>query len=76
MCESKHFSEGVAIKNHGEFTAFFNHKPIAFRPRSSKNERHILILKRILDAGMVDLPTLTSAIGRLPPRKPFASVAP
>ena len=56
MCESKHFSEGVAINNHGEFTAFFNHKPYGVPSPIEQNERHILILKRILDAGMVELP--------------------
>ncbi|MDA8255514.1 MAG: nuclease-related domain-containing protein [Betaproteobacteria bacterium] len=56
VCESKHFSEGVAINNHGEFTAFFNHKPYGVPSPIEQNERHILILKRILDAGMVDLP--------------------
>ncbi len=56
VCESKHFSEGVAINNHGEFTAFFNHKPYGVPSPIEQNERHILILKRILDAGMVELP--------------------
>jgi hypothetical protein len=55
VCESKHFSEGVAINNHGEFTAFFNHKPYGVPSPIEQNERHILILKRILDAGMVEL---------------------
>lgn len=27
VCESKHFSEGVAINEHGEFAAFFGSKP-------------------------------------------------
>jgi hypothetical protein len=56
VCESKHFSEGVAINNHGEFTAFFNHKPYGVPSPIEQNERHILILKHILDAGMVELP--------------------
>ena len=56
VCESKHFSEGVAINNHGEFTAFFNHKPYGVPSPIEQNERHILILKRILDAGRDELP--------------------
>jgi hypothetical protein len=56
VCESKHFSEGIAINDHGEFNAFFNHKPYGVPSPIEQNERHILILKRILDAGLVELP--------------------
>jgi hypothetical protein len=57
VCESKHFSEGVAINEHGEFTAFFAKKPYGVPSPIEQNKRHILILKRFFDAGTVNLPT-------------------
>ncbi len=57
VCESKHFSEGVAINEHGEFTAFFAGKPYGVPSPLAQNERHILILKRLFDSGAVSLPS-------------------
>jgi hypothetical protein len=56
VCESKHFSEGVSINDHGEFTAFFASKPYGVPSPIEQNEKHILILQRIFDAGTVELP--------------------
>jgi len=57
VCESKHFSEGVAINEHGEFSAFFGSKPYGVPSPVAQNNRHILILKRLFDSGAVKLPT-------------------
>lgn len=57
VCESKHFSEGVAINDHGEFSAFFASKPYGVPSPIEQNNRHVLILKRFLDSGVVKLPT-------------------
>lgn len=57
VCESKHFSEGVAINEHGEFAAFFGGKPYGVPSPVEQNNRHILILKRVFDSGAVSLPT-------------------
>lgn len=57
VCESKHFSEGVAINEHGEFSAFFGSKPYGVPSPIAQNNRHILILKRLFDSGAVKLPT-------------------
>lgn len=57
VCESKHFSEGVAINEHGEFTAFFGNKPYGVPSPIEQNNKHILILKRLFDSGAVKLPT-------------------
>jgi Nuclease-related domain len=57
VCESKHFSEGVAINEHGEFSAFFGSKPYGVPSPIEQNNRHILILKRLFDSGVVSLPT-------------------
>ena len=57
VCESKHFSEGVAINEHGEFAAFFDSKPYGVPSPIEQNNRHILILKRFFESGAVKLPT-------------------
>lgn len=57
VCESKHFSEGVAINEHGEFAAFFGSKPYGVPSPIEQNNRHILILKRLFESGAVKLPT-------------------
>jgi len=57
VCESKHFSEGVAVNEHGEFAAFFGNKPYGVPSPIEQNNRHILILKRLFDSGTVKLPT-------------------
>lgn len=57
VCESKNFSEGVAINEHGEFNAFFRSKPYGVPSPIEQNNRHILILKRMFDSGVVKLPT-------------------
>lgn len=57
VCESKHFSEGVAVNEHGEFAAFYRSKPYGVPSPIEQNNRHILILKRLFDSGAVKLPT-------------------
>ena len=50
VCESKHFSEGIAINEHGEFAAFFGSKPFGIPSPIEQYSQHILILKRIFDS--------------------------
>lgn len=57
VCESKHFSEGVAINEQGEFTAFFGGRAYGVASPIEQNEKHILILSRFLSSGAVKLPT-------------------
>ena len=57
VCDSKHFSEGVAINEQGEFSAFFNSKPYGLPSPIEQNNRHTLILKRFFESGAVKLPT-------------------
>ena len=56
VCESKHFSEGVAVNEHGEFAAFFGGKPYGVPSPVEQNNRHMLILRRLFDAGGIKLP--------------------
>ncbi|MEQ1635248.1 MAG: nuclease-related domain-containing protein [Methylococcales bacterium] len=57
VCESKHFSEGIEINEHGEFSAFFSSKPYGVPSPIEQNNKHILILKRLFDTGIINLPT-------------------
>lgn len=57
VCESKHFSEGIAINEHGEFAAFFGSKPYGVPSPIEQNAKHILILRKLFDTGTVKLPT-------------------
>ena len=56
VCESKHFAEGVAINEHGEFTAFYGKTPYGIPSPIAQNQRHIDLLRRLLGSGSVDLP--------------------
>lgn len=56
VCESKHFSEGIAINEYGEFAAFSGNKPYGVPSPIEQNNRHILILQRLFDSGAVNLP--------------------
>lgn len=57
VCESKHFSEGIGINEHGEFAAFFGGKPYGVPSPIEQNAKHILILKKLFESGVVKLPT-------------------
>lgn len=57
VCETKSFSEGVAINEQGEFTRFFNSKPEAIPSPLERNRKHMLVLERILASDKVTLPT-------------------
>ena len=56
VCESKHFSEGLVINEQGEFAGLFGGKPYGLPSPIEQNNRHLLILKRLLDSGAVNLP--------------------
>jgi len=57
VSESKHFSEGVGINEHGEFAAFFGGKPYGVASPVEQNAKHILVLKKLFESGAVKLPT-------------------
>jgi hypothetical protein len=56
VCESKHFSEGIGINEHGEFAAFFGGKPYGVPSPVEQNAKHILILKKLFDSDAIKLP--------------------
>ena len=57
VCESKHFSEGVAINEHGEFTSFFNNRPRGIESPIEQNHRHVKVLESVLGSSILPLPT-------------------
>ncbi len=57
VCESKHFAEGVAINEHGEFSAFFGSRPYGVPSPIEQNNKHILILQRFFNSGTIKLPS-------------------
>lgn len=56
VCESKRFSEGVGINEHGEFSAFYGGKPYGVPSPLEQNKRHILVLESVFKSGMVAPP--------------------
>ena len=56
VCESKHFSEGVAINEQGEFAAFFGSKPYGIASPLEQNRRHMAVLEAVFKTGQVAPP--------------------
>jgi hypothetical protein len=56
VCESKHFSEGVAVNEHGEWVAFFGHRPSGIPSPVEQNRRHVAVLADVFAKGLVPLP--------------------
>lgn len=56
VLESKRFSEGIAINEHGEFSAFFGSKPYGVPSPIEQNRKHCAVLKAVFDNGVVELP--------------------
>lgn len=57
VCESKRFSEGVAVNEQGEFSAFFGGKPYGVPSPLEQNRRHMMVLEEIFRSGQVKPPT-------------------
>ncbi len=57
VCESKHFSEGVAINEQGEFTGFYAGRPYGVPSPLEQNRKHVAVLQAILGSSNVQLPT-------------------
>ena len=56
VCESKRFSEGVSINEHGEFTAFHAGKPRGMPSPIEQNRKHCMVLGNLFSSGKVALP--------------------
>lgn len=57
VCESKHFSEGVAINEEGEFTAFYGGRGYGVASPIEQNRKHVAVLEKLMGSSVVQLPT-------------------
>lgn len=57
VCESKRFSQGVKINDHGEFITFRDGIPRASQSPIEQNARHMKILAQLLQSDGIRLPT-------------------
>ena len=62
VCESKSFTGGVKVNEHGEWTTFRDRRPIGIPSPVEQNRRHIAVLERAIKLGYVDLPRRFVAI--------------
>jgi hypothetical protein len=56
VCESKRFSEGIAINEQGECAMFWQGKPTGIGSPHEQNAKHCAVLKALCDSGAVELP--------------------
>lgn len=56
VCESKRFSEGIAINEQGECAMFWQGKPQGIGSPHEQNAKHCAVLKALCDSGVVELP--------------------
>jgi hypothetical protein len=56
VCETKSFSEGIAINEHGECSRFYNNKSYGMASPFEQNRKHIMVLESLFKSGAVALP--------------------
>jgi hypothetical protein len=56
VCESKYFSEGVAVDDLGEWAGFYNGRPYGIGSPIEQNRKHLVVLKDAFAKGLVALP--------------------
>ena len=56
VLESKHFSEGVAVDEHGEWVAFCGHRPYGIPSPIEQNRRHVAVLADAFTKHLVPFP--------------------
>ena len=57
ICESKHFSEGIEINEHGEFAMYYQGKSRGIPSPIEQNNRHKLLLQQAFNSDEMNLPT-------------------
>lgn len=55
VLESKRFSEGIAINENGEFSAFYGSRSYGIPSPLEQNERHLLALGTLFEFGVVEV---------------------
>jgi len=57
ICESKHFSEGVAVDEFGEWTGFYRRRPYGIGSPIEQNRKHAAVVTDVFAKGIVKPPT-------------------
>ena len=66
VCESKHFAEGVSVNEHGEWSRWWQGRSEGIPSPVEQNHRHIVLLERVLDDGLVRLPRRLGLVAMKP----------
>lgn len=56
VCESKHFSEGVAVDDFGEWTGFYRGRAFGIGSPIEQNRKHITVLNDVFTKRLIELP--------------------
>jgi RNase P subunit RPR2 len=56
VCESKSYTGGVKVNEHGEWLTFRDRRPIGIPSPVEQNRRHIKVLEQVISRGYVELP--------------------
>jgi hypothetical protein len=56
VCESKAFAEGVSVNEHGEWSRWWNGRQTGIASPIEQNHRHIHLLERVFEDGLVRAP--------------------
>ena len=62
VCESKAYTGGVKVNEHGEWVTFRERRPIGIPSPIEQNRRHIAVLEAVVNSGLVQLPRRIVAI--------------
>lgn len=57
VCESKNFSEGLAVDEFGEWVGFRHGRPFGIGSPIEQNRKHVAVLQDVFEQRLVDLPT-------------------
>ncbi len=66
VCESKHFAEGVSVNEHGEWSRWWQGRSEGIPSPVEQNHRHVVLLERVLDDGLVRLPRRLGLVAMRP----------
>ncbi len=56
VCESKSYTGGVKVNEHGEWSTYRDRRPIGIPSPVEQNRRHIKVLEEVIKLGHVELP--------------------
>jgi len=62
VCESKSYTGGVKVNEHGEWSTYRDRRPIGIPSPVEQNRRHIKVLEQVIKLGYVELPRRIIAI--------------